>query len=250
MIEWSKLQDAYGPADAVPALLAALDPDPAAEVWTELWSRICHQGTVYSASYPALPALLDAARGWAPPSRVMPVSLAATILASPQTGADERARHAALAAELRSLAADSLRAPALSRADIVCLQQAVLLLDGEPWAEQYDRLLSGELDGQCPACATDLMVVIGEYGFFVTDQEWIHGHNERAAPIAPAELVALAEPANPDDPAGLPSVGEWLWHGARRHDDAELQAWIAHLFGRGRCPACAAQWPVLDAVSA
>lgn len=183
----------------------------------------------------------------------MPVSLAATILASPQTGADERARHAALAAELRSLAAGSLRAPALSRADIVCLQQAVLLLDGEPWAEQYDRLLSGELDGSCPACATDLMIVIGEYGFFVTDQEWIHGHNERAAPIAPAELAELAnpaDPASPDDPAGQPSVGEWLWQGARHHGDAELQTWIAHLFGRGHCPACAAQWPVLEAVSA
>ncbi|ROU07053.1 hypothetical protein [Lysobacter enzymogenes] len=241
MIEWSELQDAYGPADEVPTLLAALDPDPAAQVWTELWSRICHQGTVYSASYPALPWLLDAARGWAPPARVMPVSLAATILASPQTGADERARYAALAVELRALAADSLRAPVLSRADVVCLQQAVLLLDGEPWAEQYDRLLSGELDGSCPACGTDLMVVIGEYGFFLTDQEWVHGQNERAAPIAPAE---------PADPAGLSSLGEWLWQGARGHGDAELQAWIAHLFGRGRCPACAAQWPVLEAVSA
>jgi len=241
MIDWSELQDAYGPADEVPALLAALDPDPAAQVWTELWSRICHQGTVYSASYPALPSLLDAARGWAPSARVMPVSLAATILASPQTGADERARYAALAAELRALAADSLRAPALSRADIVCLQQAVLLLDGEPWAEQYDRLLSGELDGACPACGTDLMVVIGEYGFFLTDQEWVHDQDGRATPIAPAE---------PADPAGLSSLGEWLWQGARSRGDAELQAWIAHLFGRGRCPACAARWPVLEAVSA
>ncbi|SDY30969.1 hypothetical protein SAMN04487939_101755 [Lysobacter sp. yr284] len=238
MTDWSALEDAYGPADEVPALLAALDPDPAAQVWTELWSRICHQGTVYSASYPALPFLFEAARGWAPSARVMPVSLAATILASPQTGPGERERYAALAAQLRSLAAESLQAPGLPRADIVCLQQAVLLLDGEPWAEHYDRLLSGELDGSCPACATDLMVVIGEYGFFLTDQEWVHGKNERSAPIVPA------------DPAALPPVGEWLWRGAQGHGDDELQAWIAHLFGSGRCPACAAQWPILAAVSA
>lgn len=61
-IDWSNLAHAYGAATDIPALLARLgDPDsgdPAA-VWHGLWSALCHQGDVYSASFAAVPCIVE-----------------------------------------------------------------------------------------------------------------------------------------------------------------------------------------------
>ncbi|WP_326669056.1 HEAT repeat domain-containing protein [Streptomyces sp. NBC_01257] len=56
-IDWASLEHAYGPADDVPALLrAAASPDAEArgEAVDELFSSLCHQGSVYSATAPAV----------------------------------------------------------------------------------------------------------------------------------------------------------------------------------------------------
>ena len=63
-VAWSALHDAYGIATQIPALLARLDDASDArrdEAIEELWSRLCHQETVYSASAAAVPALAAAA---------------------------------------------------------------------------------------------------------------------------------------------------------------------------------------------
>lgn len=55
MTEWASLRDAYGSAELVPALLAAIEEAGTddGDLWVGLWSRLCDQGTVYSASYAA-----------------------------------------------------------------------------------------------------------------------------------------------------------------------------------------------------
>src|SRR6478609_6023581 len=80
--DWTALEHAYGSAADIPALLAELSPDPADDVWNALWSRVCHQGSVYSASFPVLPRLLDAIVEWPPAARIMPLVLAAGIASS------------------------------------------------------------------------------------------------------------------------------------------------------------------------
>ena len=58
--KWGELKDAYGPALDIPRLLQDipehLDPKKAStdEPWFSLWSALCHQGDVYSASYAAV----------------------------------------------------------------------------------------------------------------------------------------------------------------------------------------------------
>jgi hypothetical protein len=57
---WSALSDAYGASSGIPKLLADAeklpeDSDGQAEPYFSLWSALCHQGDVYSASYAALP---------------------------------------------------------------------------------------------------------------------------------------------------------------------------------------------------
>ena len=63
---WATLTHAYGPAADIPDLLERAREDDSAghlrtSPWFDLWSALCHQGDVYSASYAALPHLVDIA---------------------------------------------------------------------------------------------------------------------------------------------------------------------------------------------
>ncbi len=67
-IEWSKLEDAYGKATEVPDLLQKVIRDKSTPTdlqsgpWFDLWSRLYHQDSIYSASYVVVPAIVDAIR--------------------------------------------------------------------------------------------------------------------------------------------------------------------------------------------
>ncbi len=66
-IEWNTLKHAYGLAGDIPGLLATAEESPPAEhyhqePWFSLWSSLCHQGDVYTASYAAVPRLVEIAR--------------------------------------------------------------------------------------------------------------------------------------------------------------------------------------------
>jgi hypothetical protein len=61
---WSKLSHAYGSASDIPALLRELKTYPPnegyeSEPYFSLWSSLCHQGDVYTASYAAVPHIIE-----------------------------------------------------------------------------------------------------------------------------------------------------------------------------------------------
>src|SRR5262245_13646464 len=67
--DWSGLRHAYGPAADTPRKLAELreacrDPKAYHEAWNraDFWSSLCHQGSVYSATFAAIPHLVGIAR--------------------------------------------------------------------------------------------------------------------------------------------------------------------------------------------
>lgn len=78
---WSDLSHAYGRATDAPDFLRVLeDPDKAHdEAFFALWSRLCHQGDVYDASYAAVPHLIRVGMAAKPPGRsdylVLPSSI-------------------------------------------------------------------------------------------------------------------------------------------------------------------------------
>lgn len=65
--EWQTLSHAYGAAIDIPPLLRLLSDNPrqkgnyTEEPWFSLWSALCHQGDVYSASYAAVPHVVQIA---------------------------------------------------------------------------------------------------------------------------------------------------------------------------------------------
>lgn len=61
---WSELHHAYGLASDIPGLLRRLYDLPAVseqgEPWYSIWSALAHQGDVYSASFAAVPHVIQA----------------------------------------------------------------------------------------------------------------------------------------------------------------------------------------------
>jgi len=63
-INWNELDHAYGKASDIPQLLNDLEEYPFFEKYDDepfytLWSSLCHQGDVYSASYTAVPRIVS-----------------------------------------------------------------------------------------------------------------------------------------------------------------------------------------------
>jgi hypothetical protein len=128
-MDWSSQKHAYGNAVDIPALLGKLTPDPQASVWEELWSRLCHQGTVYSASFAVLPTFLNLAEQWMPKDRIPLLSLAGAIFGA----TDVRGSHdelfssfAWVVPRFQSLCHQSLAETGLSRHEFIYLLQASL----------------------------------------------------------------------------------------------------------------------------
>lgn len=61
---WAELEHAYGDASDIPDLLRQLQDLPSSvgesEPWFTLWSSLAHQGDVYSASFAAVPHVVEA----------------------------------------------------------------------------------------------------------------------------------------------------------------------------------------------
>ncbi len=83
--EWVKLRHAHGSASDIPALLRALPSAPIKsndsrrEPWFSLWSGLCHQNDVGTASYAALPHIVSAAASRPPIERAEHLLLASCI---------------------------------------------------------------------------------------------------------------------------------------------------------------------------
>ena len=255
MVDWTSLGHAYGAAGDVPALLSNLTPDPADEVWGELWSRICHQGSVYSASFAALPALADAAAGWQPKQRSEPLALAGCILAS-EDCRDKGGRNLvevffqenqSVVRRFQELCQESLAQPGLSEGDFIYLLQAARAFDrDEFWGQKLAQFADGEFPGICPHCGVDLYLVIGKYGYFATAEDWVKpGKSPGDVQVRPGVKLVPIEPAR----GGLTSTGQWMYDRCVAADQSHLAECITYLFGTSTCIECGENFVVQEALA-
>jgi len=245
MTDWSRLHHAYGTAEDVPGLLDSVSPDAQDPGWDKLWSRLRHQGTVYSASYAALPALTEMARQWSPADREMPLCLAGSIVAStdrPYGDEDPQVTYASQISDLAQLTEEALQDPGLADnpTDYVHLLATLLSFQGvEIWGEHLDGLNDEEYEVPCPVCGSENFIAFGEYGFFsTTDGMYMKPTAARKVPLRP-----LA-------PAALNGLAQSLHSRALADGHPEIAHKLTYVFGDAQCAECDAVFSVEEAMIA
>jgi hypothetical protein len=199
----------------------------------------CHQGTVYSGSFPTLPFLADVAESWQPDERILPLSLAVSIVTSTDVKGSREVLiepYSDVVKRLETVALETLALPDLSRDDYLYLMQSALgfLGSGGFLVTQLDRLIEGELEGVCPECEADVCLIIGEDGFLATTHDT--DDTDGGCDINACEV------------GSLPETGAWLHEQSQRAVQTELSTWVLHLFGTVQCPVCSTSISVADAV--
>jgi hypothetical protein len=245
MTDWVQLTHAYGSAQDIPGLLERAVPDPNSPVWTDLWSRLCHQGTVYAASFAAVPALSQMARQWSAADRVMPLALAGAIVASvdrPHDAEDPRVSFPAEVRDLAGLTDEALREPGLREdpGTYIYLLQALLAFEGVAvWGEWLDGVNDGEYEVPCPSCGVENFVAFGPYGHFTTlDSMYMNEPDAERIPLQPKQ------------PHDLGSPGRRLHARALADGQTDLADRLTYVFGNARCAECGAVFQVDRAVEA
>ena len=224
MTDWHALRDAYGSAEPVEGLLERGDSDQS-DVWEELWSRLCHQGTVYSASYAALPRLAELACRRDPSGFVEPLFLATSIITSSDAAADVdvRAHYAEAIRELHDVA-ERLVPLAGDDADFVYRVQALIATEDDGmWGSRLDALVDEELDMACCNCGEQLLMGLE------TPPAAVRAFDD--ALVGVTSVLAA-------DPATLTGSEARAYQLATAHGRLSLAERMLEIFGEFECPRC------------
>ncbi|WP_405760595.1 hypothetical protein [Streptomyces sp. NBC_00045] len=174
-VPWHTLTHAYGSAEDVPELIAALyedDEETAGEALYELYGNIHHQGTVYAASAPAVPFLAHAALHAA--AKRDEVLMLLAVLAD-HDPADVKLPHwadtpvAAICAELCRVLPELLPClgdpdRAVRRAALRVVAAPAGLLTAEQRASAVARVEEVYAGDPVPAVRADALVALSRYG--------------------------------------------------------------------------------------
>ncbi|MFH8620514.1 hypothetical protein ACH4A8_01195 [Streptomyces vietnamensis] len=243
MTDWPQLSHAYGSAEDIPALLARIASEPRSELWNDLWSALCHQGSVYSASFAALPWLADMAENEDRGQVVNALNLAGAIMAGaeqPHGAGDVRTQHSAEIATLLASANRHLRT-ATDRDEYIYLLESMLGFEGVVgWSEDLAWGLGNEeFQVSCPGCETDLFIVLGERGFFCTSEDYALSDDD-----------IETRPLRPTSPPDLEGIGRRLHDIALTDGQHDVAHALTYVFGGATCPDCETDFSVADQISA
>lgn len=235
-IDWASLRTAYGSGEGVPGLLRRADEADAdlGAAWDDLWGHLCHQGTVYTASYAAIPTLLAMCLRQEPRGYMAPLHLVGSILASndaPEGAELMRAQHAEEVGRLRAIAERCLP---LSTDDVEFIYGLETLAAFESrgvWSRSLGHLADGEVPLDCVSCGEDLLVHIEELPATVTCGD----ASRSSTAVEPAGVLGRAE--------------ERLVSLAMANSRPVVAARLRHLFGSVTCPECGAMFPIDTALT-
>ena len=266
---WKALRHAYGSAGDVPGMLREMkrrgfSVEDDADL---LWSYLCHQGTVYTATYAAAPHVLPLIDRQSVENQVMLLSFLGSVASSldadpvPQ---ELRPAYEETIAGATNKAIRLLQNPDVKGVDFTYLLLAVSALTGSVGFSDVleATLVNGELWAKCPHCADTLQFDTANAPF----------HVQAVKQLGPKELAKLSEdvltnfmdgeesvdPPVVVSPAQSPEVPwagtvdaanvyEWLHGAALRASQEETAEKIRGLYGRCTCPTCHQTIKVMDA---
>lgn len=189
MTEWADLQTAYGSAHDVPRMIEAWVQSPTDDNLDGLWSYLCHQGTVYSASYAAIPLLADACARLAPKERRDALVLAGSILSSTDgkiVASKERLVSKEQLARLDGMLATEIRSTEVDVAEFIYLSQSFNAFRvGPDYGALFYRLADGEFEGTCNGCGCELLFSVDPANGFTAAEDYVTKPETRRTPIEP-----------------------------------------------------------------
>ncbi len=161
---WRELTHAYGSASDIPALIAQLKTAPPpekgdweAEPWFSLWSALCHQDDVYTASYAAVPHIVAIAAAKPEDERAEFIHFVAWVEVcrhdkeAPQIPVDLDADYSGALRQGARLALECLRLD-WDEDDYQALLGGLAVLQGKPALGA--AILDPSEEVQCPKCGT------------------------------------------------------------------------------------------------
>ena len=241
---WAELNHAYGDASDLPELMARLHSGDESSL-DELFGAICHQGSVYSASFATVPHLVEIAAHAADGDfRANVLILVGSIAASRD---DRSGQHVApdiadeygvALPQARDLALSTLREP-LDDAVAVYLLQAAASLDGRM---VLGHVLSGFVDeeftAQCPSCDVELYIWPSRDGLSVAAED----------PVTVPRTPRVEVEPGPDEDSSFRDDFDWLTRvgGAAM---SSIGARLPYLFGAASCPDCAEDFHIMDVLA-
>lgn len=234
---WAALDDAYGRADKLPALLRSLREGDGS-VLGDIVGAICHQGSIYGASYAALPHLVEAARSMPPSALRNEILIFVGMIRSSR---DDRSREAPADDVARAfeeaipraleLALGALQLPLDDEESVYLLQAAAALRGLGELGKLLEGFVQGELVVACEACGMDLYVWPDDEGLRVFSEDPI------AAPTATGTRVTAG--AAQSTPAAR--VHAWLQEHAGASAWSVVGEGLPYLLGSVDCPGCGEQ---------
>lgn len=238
MIDWSQFEHAYGTAEDIPGLLDRVEPDLRSPTWKYVWARLCHQGTVYSASFAALPALAKKAHDWSPVDRVMLLILAGAIVGSNHQAhgpVDAHREYETQIAEMIELTSETLQEPSVEENNYIYLLQTLAAFEAlEVWNHYLECIVDGEFQAFCPECKARNTIVIGEEGYFVAGDPDENASRQALLPAPADKLEGAAQRLHARALAdGRPTIAEK----------------VTYLFGTAGCAYCETTFQLGTALS-
>ena len=252
---WQSLSHAYGDGTDVPDMLRTLQ-DPSADVreaaWHKVWSALCHQDTVYTATYAAIPYLVEqAARIGASDSKRAHYLIFVGVVAMSTDAApipdDLRLDYVAALSRAVPLVLGAIEAKTTPIGTFVYLLQSLAALHGcMKMAELMNGFIDGEFTPRCPAprCGVELYVTIENATMFATLEDPATSVVGTRTEISPLPTAVASVAATWTDAAVLPLLVELARH-AGHH---ELATKLALLDGRITCPKCLEQFVLRTAL--
>ena len=241
--EWGHLEDAYGTADQIPQLLADLEGGSEAAL-DELFSCICHQMSVYSASIAALPHLIAIAyRLEANPKLQRDVLCLAGAICESRDYARELERSeyadAAIAAlpDAIRLSREVLGKATDHHAGIYLINSIAAFNQMQEVARVVEGFSDEEFPLECPSCSVDLYVWPCPEGLFVAAED----------PVAYAKTARTFVSKGLSGESTRESDLQWLLaESANAPSLADVRSKLPFLFGDASCPKCGHTFALFD----
>jgi DNA-directed RNA polymerase subunit RPC12/RpoP len=239
---------AYGPAVDVPQLFEQVaDPERARDAWHELWSCLCHQGTVYPASFAALPVLAEIAADHRQYNCQQAIALASRIVVGEEQLHEAgyvRAHYPDEISALHRVTQQALTEQPFDGSGYDYLNPLEALLAFEGIAVWSDALLPDLRDVRCPSCSHRVAI---DFYLRPPGARPVNARS-RVRRLNPKESTATD--VHPTAPADLPPLAARLYRLAIEAEQFVAAEHLTYLFGRATCPDCGNEFSVPEQIEA